>query len=137
MKIEECTQTKDGSPIRIYATDGEANIPIHGAFWNGREWRLMGWSKEGKAFCLNSNKDLAFHNWRDDIPWEHLQNWIQWVAMDNDNVWKGFLDEPYIVSGLCSMCWDVRTDKAIKILGVKMPTPPDWRNSKAKRPEGR
>lgn len=58
-------QTKDGRKVKIYATDGGGNLPVHGAikgcgWWQG-EWTLNGgWLTEGE--CRN---DLI------DVPKEH------------------------------------------------------------------
>ena len=134
MRIEEATHTQDGSPIRIYATDGEANVPIHGAFWNGREWRLMGWNRKGEACCLDSSKNLDLHDWRDDIPWECLEDWIQWVALGYNGNWVGCISEPQIGQFGLLLALEEPT---IIISGVKMPTPPDWQHSKVQRPEGK
>ena len=40
-------QTRDGRPVRIYATDGRGKFPVHGAIkatagWTSANWRLDG-----------------------------------------------------------------------------------------------
>jgi hypothetical protein len=43
-------RTRDGREVRIYATDGGGNRPVHGAVINHGEWFMCHWSAKGKAF---------------------------------------------------------------------------------------
>jgi len=136
MRIEDCTKTKDGRPVRIYATDGGGLYPIHGAIWMNSEegWRVATWTKGGnyddgeRVWCF----DLDLHDWRDDIPWEYIKG--DWVARDKDGSWYSFETRPRIFE--LQQVWDY----GIKwcLCGVKMPAgPDDWREAIAQRPEGR
>lgn len=40
--------TRDGREARVYATDGGTQYPVHGAVWNGTEWTMAQWTKEGR-----------------------------------------------------------------------------------------
>lgn len=70
MKIEDCTQTKDGHSVRIYATDGKSGNMIYGAIWvNG--WELVMWNEAGIKIWgpgpVLEQYDLFFYNWRYDL----------------------------------------------------------------------
>ena len=43
-------QTRDGCPVRIYALDGGAGYPVHGALFTDGEWILSSWTLDG---CWN------------------------------------------------------------------------------------
>jgi len=40
--------TKDGREVRIYATDGKGEHPIHGAYKKNGEWIQDDWTKKGQ-----------------------------------------------------------------------------------------
>lgn len=40
-------RTRDGREVRIYATDGDDNMPIHGAILNKHGWRVTSWTPDG------------------------------------------------------------------------------------------
>lgn len=40
-------KTRSGLPVRIYATDGGGDYPIHGATCFGDIWHLCFWTKDG------------------------------------------------------------------------------------------
>jgi hypothetical protein len=44
---KEFQHTRDGSPFRIYATDGQAPFVLHGAVFVGGGWTLMEWTERG------------------------------------------------------------------------------------------
>lgn len=43
-------KTRDDREVRIYATDGGGDRPVHGAVINHGEWFLRHWSAKGTAF---------------------------------------------------------------------------------------
>lgn len=54
-------QTRDGRAVRIYATDGIGNFPIHGAVFTEEKWAIAVWMKDG-SFCSTtfcSQSDLV------------------------------------------------------------------------------
>lgn len=63
MKIEmgKEYETREGLPVRIYATDGEGLYCIHGAIKMGEEWFLETWTIEGKYDSAEAfiKKDLV------------------------------------------------------------------------------
>jgi len=40
-------RTRDGREVRIYATDGYTNFPVHGALKNDEGWMPLQWQKDG------------------------------------------------------------------------------------------
>lgn len=47
-KAGETYRTRDGREVRIYATDGGGEWPIHGAFrGNDGEWQIERWTAKG------------------------------------------------------------------------------------------
>jgi hypothetical protein len=50
-------QTRDGREVRIYATDGGGDYPVHGAYFNGAQWISGMWSKKGEYF-LDGNTPM-------------------------------------------------------------------------------
>lgn len=138
MKIEDATQTVDGHPVRIYATDGGGWFPIHGAVWFKRfeEWKLMDWTRNGGAQSKDYGFDLNLHDWKDQIPWDCLQDWIQWVAKDKDgDWWVGYRKKPIQYTKMCACMW--YTDDVYCVLcGVRMPEgPARWTDAIAQRPD--
>ena len=52
-------KTRDGKKVRIYATDGEKEYPVHGAIKLHNEWMAITWTAEGKYCGLGGDdKDL-------------------------------------------------------------------------------
>jgi hypothetical protein len=137
MRIEDATQTVGGYPVRIYATDGGGNWPIHGAFWvKSFGWICATWTEEGsiETSKIPSSYDLDLHDWRDEIPWSYLRDEIQWVARQESGRWIGFVNKPN--RGEKRWLVSVGCDRKVDLEPVKMPTgPADWREAIAKRPE--
>ena len=50
-------RTKSGHAVRLYATDGSAHYPIHGAIRDSAGWSHAVWSKDGQ-FCVNTQAPL-------------------------------------------------------------------------------
>ena len=42
-------KTRSGLPVRIYATDGGGDYPIHGGLPCGEYWIMTCWTNEGKS----------------------------------------------------------------------------------------
>lgn len=40
-------RTRDGKEVRIYATDGNGDYPVHGAILVNGRWRLYMWTADG------------------------------------------------------------------------------------------
>lgn len=41
-------RTRQGSPVRIYAVDGDDEMPIHGAVLTAHGWKVNSWQRSGK-----------------------------------------------------------------------------------------
>ena len=52
-------RTRDGREVRIYATDGNPDWPIHGAVLAPYGWSAEMWTLEGKASGGSSQRDLV------------------------------------------------------------------------------
>ena len=42
-------KTRSGLPVRIYATDGGGDYPVHGGLPCGEHWIMTCWTNEGKS----------------------------------------------------------------------------------------
>jgi len=136
--VKDATQTKGGTPVRIYATDGGGHYPVHGAIWKGSEgWVLSAWAKSGSDSSdslFGSPKDLDLTDWRDHIPWHCLRDEIEWVARDLDGDWYGYNQRPRQRYS----AWWFEDLGYWRIHGVKMPDGPScWWEAIAQRPEER
>jgi len=134
--VKDATQTKGGTPVRVYATDGGGHYPVHGAIWKGSEgWVLSAWAKNGSDSSdslFGGPKDLDLTDWRDHIPWHCLRDEIEWVARDMDGNWYGYNQRPRQRYS----AWGVEGMGYWKLHGVKMPDGPvDWQEAIAQRPD--
>lgn len=90
--------TRDGRKVRIYATDGAPDYPIHGsALSKDGQWYHLCWSKNG--LYLPPKTDFAADivgPWAEkpviDVP--SMPAWTSWAAMDSDGVWHAYRVEP-------------------------------------------
>lgn len=46
-------RTRDGREVRIYATDGDTDCPIHGAILTRHGWKGTSWTSDG-LWCLGA-----------------------------------------------------------------------------------
>jgi hypothetical protein len=46
-------RTRDGREVRIYATDGGGDYPVHGAALGSDGWRQLMWLPSGKSYFEN------------------------------------------------------------------------------------
>ena len=51
-------RTRDGREVRIYATDGRGEWPVHGAVGNEDGWHIVSWRSDGKWTHGHSTADL-------------------------------------------------------------------------------
>ena len=45
-------RTRDGCEVRIYAVDGDDEMPIHGAVLTKHGWKVNSWARDGR-WCPN------------------------------------------------------------------------------------
>ena len=50
-------RTRNGKEVRIYAVDGDCEMPIHGAVLNEIGWSVHSWARDGK-WCPSMTDDL-------------------------------------------------------------------------------
>jgi len=72
-----------------------------------------------------------------EIPWDDLSEWVQWVAMDADKDWFQYENEP-ILQGDCEWWFDSKNtlktgQRPVKTKKIAF-TAPDWRTSLRQRP---
>ena len=53
-------KTRNGRQVRIYATDGFGECPIHGAAWDAEmnEWETLSWTENGLLFDDGEESDV-------------------------------------------------------------------------------
>ena len=81
---------------------------------------------------LTTNKEPG-----QEIPWDDLPEWVQWVAMDADKDWFQYENEP-ILQGDCEWWFDSKNtlktgQRPVKTKKIAF-TAPDWRTSSRQRP---
>ena len=101
MKIEvgKLYRTRNGYKVRIYATDVEGELPIHGAFYCPEDslWELNAWRENGidGEYCPDFD---IIGEWKEPIDFDPdcLPAWAKWIAMDKNGDWRVYVDEPII-----------------------------------------
>ena len=98
-------RTRDGREVRIYAVDGDDEMPIHGAVLTSHGWKVNSWQRSGKwldggndgADLIEVKPRIKRKVWVNVYPgWEHAystkrdaeigsgQNCIACVEIDID-----------------------------------------------------
>lgn len=68
-------RTRDGREVRIYATDGAAIYPVHGAMKSANaEWFARCWTREGKATADDTERSCDLIEVKPRIMQEHWCN---------------------------------------------------------------
>jgi hypothetical protein len=132
MNIKDCTQTKDGTPVRIYEVYEDKT---HGAWFNDVEWIIAIWDSKGENVLPSKHAlDLDLSDWKEKIPWDCLRPEIKVVARDKCGQWLGHEIEPN-KDGQDGI-WCSAGHEIYALDGVKMPQgPADWKEAIARRPE--
>jgi hypothetical protein len=50
-------RTRAGGEVRIYAVDGDEEMPVHGAVLTQHGWKVNSWARDGK-WCPNLTDDV-------------------------------------------------------------------------------
>ena len=135
MKIEpgKYYKTRDGRKVRIYATDGLAEYPIHGAVLNNNGWRAAMWDSSGSAYnnlAIQATVDIV-SEWSDTpiVNWPAMPAWCNYVAMDEDGQWYAYIDKP----GTDSEGWLPNNDYCFIPKKYHPTFTGDWKDSLAER----
>lgn len=124
-------QTEYGAKVRLYCVDAPGKFPVHGHV-EGFTFPSS-WDAEGKSIC-GSNNLIPAPDWREQIPWDALADWVQWVDRDGDGAWRGHSQKPRVPASF--NLWTSAVPVPLGI--VRMPEgPTDWREAIAQRPESK
>jgi hypothetical protein len=75
--------TRDGQEVRIYATDGGGDRPVHGAIMGDDKWCLAQWEPDGKRFnSFDSSSDLI-----EVKPRKKIERWVMVERHDACSMW--------------------------------------------------
>ena len=55
--IKKQYRTREGQEVRIYAVDGDEDMPIHGAILTKHGWKVNSWARDGK-WCPNMSDKI-------------------------------------------------------------------------------
>lgn len=129
-------RTRDGKKVRIYATDGRSNIPVHGALLRDNGWDQRAWNSSGTYFSSEGHSLDIIAEWidRPEGGWEHMPSWIKWRAMDANGDWWAYSVKPQQGMGV----WGNEPDPyrfMIHPEGCPTYSGP-WTDSLDERPEG-
>lgn len=137
-------RTRDGQPVRIYATDGVGTSPIHGAYYSTmfKGYIFCGWDQDGEPTTDGPPERVGLvevtlsDELRDQIPWETLRPEIRWVAMDDEGDWHGFTeDEPIRKSEGYWMRSGLGTVFHLRAISMPKVDPDRWDETLVERPE--
>jgi hypothetical protein len=74
--------TREGFPYRCYATDGDGDYPVHGAFFLENSWRVIRHTEYGRAFTSGEDKyDLV-----EVKPRMKFERWVV-LHRNGERVW--------------------------------------------------
>jgi len=108
MKIEAGKEyrTRDGGKARVYATDGAAPRPIHGATHNRcGHWSMTSWHEDGSSYRDRLWDVDIISEWKDEpvIPdnfWsEIVPFYVNYIAQSASGAWSGYENEPRMMKG--------------------------------------
>src|SRR5690606_41479402 len=93
MKIEvgKLYRTRNGMKVRIYATDIEGELPIHGAVYYPEHnfWDTNAWREDGIDGDYQPDFDII-GEWKEPIDFDPdcLPAWAKYIAMDKNKDWR-------------------------------------------------
>ena len=110
-------KTRDGHKVRIYATDGSPQYPIHGAYLNhDNHWTQTACTLTGEYFCnCNYGSPLAIvSEWSDkpEFDWSKHSPWLKYAAQDKNGLWFLYSDRP---EKSCASWWLITQGGALLI----------------------
>lgn len=90
--------SRDGKKVRIYATDGKGDYPVHGAFYSNGGWDSLELTKYGRYYSNGEiNSSDIVREWVEPLKfdWECLPAWIdRYIAMDKNGKWFAYDKAP-------------------------------------------
>lgn len=101
MKIEvgKLYRKRNGRKVRIYDTNVEGELPIHGAFYcpHNRLWEVSAWRENGIDCDYEPDFDII-GEWKEPLDFDPdcLPAWAKWIAVGNDGEWLWYEDKPVI-----------------------------------------
>lgn len=128
--------TRAGGRMRVYATDGSIEYPIHGAYETPKGWISSTWTADGRYldFKDESGYDLIRkYDWRAELApiWAVLKPEYRWVAMDENGGWYAYIEKP----NQMPFQWRA-VSHGPPLSGFLLPTPDcDWTETLTERPE--
>ena len=104
-------RTRDGKKVRVYATDGEENDEVHGAYFDSG-WVGDTWSLCGKYYADSS--DAHKNDLVEVRPRIKLERWVN-IYVDGDG-------NPYFVSSYETKggCDGIRTDACFACVKIEI-----------------
>lgn len=78
-------KTRDGREVRIYATDGSENYPVHGAILNHGSWQPKWWTAYGNAYG-----NILYESPHDLIEVRPRHKRTVWLNVYHDCISRGF-----------------------------------------------
>lgn len=129
--MDRAWQTRDGRAFVPYCIDAPAPYAVHGRLEGEsipRAWRKNGRSPDKRELDL-----IPAPDWREQIPWEWFEPWVQWVACSGDDkVWRAYEYSPVQMERR----WADKRGRAFILSAIRMPEgPKNWREAIAQRPE--
>jgi hypothetical protein len=88
-------KTRDGREVRIYATDGAGEYPVHGALKSSNGWVSATWGSHGHVVkpCRESPEDL--------IEFKPRMKFERWIFVDDSGLTKTFSEPPTVAGPGC------------------------------------
>lgn len=130
-------KTRSGLRVRIYANDGGGNLPIHGAFEDGKDfWRLQNWHCNGGRVWDDGYEDELdiVSEWPNfEFDWSGPPKWAdRWVAKDGPGEWYCYAEKPSVEPNAqvwrFAKGWPIPKEFAPKFTG-------DWTDSLHENPK--
>jgi hypothetical protein len=78
-------KTRDGREVRIYATDGGGEYPVHGAIRRGDGWGCEMWGSNGRivSSCRQKPEDLI-----EVKPRMKFERWYLFTSQGDYSIWQ-------------------------------------------------
>jgi hypothetical protein len=70
-------KTRDGCEVRIYALDGDEEMPVHGAVLTKHGWKVNSWARDGR-WCPNMTDGVDLIEVKPRIQREMWVNVYRW-----------------------------------------------------------